>query len=135
MIVHDEARLLFFDHPRRREAARFDHCPRLEGIRAEAKATLVPVGTAAIAARAKVTAESLIDEAEEVRVGAMRSHQYNAANGAIKNKSVLTGVWVERAEIGGPGDFDHLTDDDLERLLVERLGALGLSVEILPTQH
>ena len=68
----------------------------------------------------------------------MESKQYNAANTAIKNKSVLAGVWIERAEIGSPGEFDHLNDDELERLLVERLGALGLSVEVLPdsdTKH
>jgi len=89
-------------------------------------------------ARAKVTAESLLHEAEQARVGAMESKQYNAANTAIKNKSVLAGVWIERAEIGSPGEFDHLNDDELERLLVERLGALGLSVEVLPdsdTKH
>jgi len=113
---------------------------RLAEIRGEmaSEKTGLPLGTNAIAARAKVTAESLIDEAEAVRVGAMNSHQYNAANGAIKNKSVLSGVWIERAEIGGPGAFDHLTDDQLEHLLIERLGALGLSVEAPPdsdTQH
>jgi hypothetical protein len=26
---------------------------------------------------------------------------------------VLTGQWIERAEIGGPGEFDHLGGDEL----------------------
>ena len=45
---------------------------------------------------------------------------------------------LERAEIGSPGQFDAMSDDELERVLIERLGALGLSVEALPerdTQH
>jgi hypothetical protein len=107
---------------------------RVEEIRADmaASKTGLPLGTNVVAARAKVTAESLIDEAEAVRVGAINSHQYNAANHAIKNKSVLSGVWIERAEIGSPGEFDHLKDDELERLLIERMAALGYSIEMLP---
>lgn len=83
--------------------------------------------------RTQITVETLIAEAEQVRVKAMESGQLNAANTAIKGKAVLTGKWIERAEIGGPGEFDHLTDDELERALVERLVLLGL----LPagTQH
>jgi hypothetical protein len=56
----------------------------------------------------------------------MESGQLTAANGAIKTKSVLSGHWIERAEIGQPGEFDQLSDDELERALVERIGALGL---------
>jgi hypothetical protein len=28
---------------------------------------------------------------------------------------VLSGKWIERAEIGGPGEYEALTDDELER--------------------
>ena len=59
----------------------------------------------------------------------MESGQLNAANTAIKNKSVLTGQWIERKEIGAPGEFDHLTDDELERAVRERLVALGFLPE------
>jgi hypothetical protein len=37
---------------------------------------------------------------------------------------------VERAEIGLPGEFDALQDDELERLLVQHLGELGFSLSI-----
>jgi hypothetical protein len=96
---------------------------RLEQIRAEA-AALAPVGTSAIAAKAKVTANSLIAEADQVLAGAMSSRQYGAANGAIKNKGILSGVWVERAEVGGVGEFDHLTDAELDDLIRERYARL-----------
>ena len=53
-------------------------------------------------------------------MAAMEARQFNAANTAIKGKAVLTGKWVERAEIGGPGEFDHLSDDELVAAIRER---------------
>jgi|SRR6516162_4100866 phage terminase small subunit len=82
-----------------------------------------------LTAKAVVTAESLLDEAEQVRLGAMEYKQFNAANTAIKGKAVLTGHWVERAEIGKPGEFDALTDDELERMLIEKIKVLGLNTD------
>jgi phage terminase small subunit len=99
---------------------------RLEEIRGE---TGLPVGTSAIAARAKVTPESLMDEAEEARAGAMESRQFSAAVTAIKEKSILSGHRIERREVGPPGAFDALTDEELERALVERFNALGLNTD------
>jgi hypothetical protein len=40
---------------------------------------------------------------------------------------VLSGQRIERREIGAPGEFDALTDDELERALVERFSALRLT--------
>jgi hypothetical protein len=51
----------------------------------------------------------------------------SAAVCAVKVKSVLSGKWVERSEVGGPGEFETMTDDELERALMERLERLGLS--------
>jgi hypothetical protein len=93
---------------------------RLEEIRG------IPVGTRAIAARANVTPESLMDQAETILAAAMEKDQYSAAVSALKEKSVLSGHRIERREIGSPGEFDHLTDDELERVLIEKIQALGL---------
>ena len=41
---------------------------------------------------------------------------------------MLSGHRIERSEIGGPGEFEALNDDELERVLVERLSALGFSL-------
>jgi hypothetical protein len=38
----------------------------------------------------------------------------------VKEMSVLTGKRIQRAEIGGPGEFDHFTDDELLVALRER---------------
>jgi phage terminase small subunit len=73
-----------------------------------------------------VTAESLIQQAEEVGLCAMERRQFSAAIAAIKELGVLSGARIERREIGSPGEFDQLSDDELERLLVERIKALGL---------
>jgi hypothetical protein len=101
----------------------------------EPSKTGFPFGTNVIAARAKVTAESLIAEHEEVRVGAMESKQFNAANAAIREKSILSGHRIERSEIGSPGQFDNLTDDELWRVVVERFEQLKLLHDENGTTH
>jgi hypothetical protein len=62
---------------------------------------------------------------------ALQSGQYQAATNANKEMSVLTGHRVEKAEIGAPGEFDALTDEELERALIEHLSELGLTVDAL----
>jgi hypothetical protein len=47
---------------------------------------------------------------------------------------VLSGKWIERAEIGAPGEFETMTDDELERALVERIARLGFT-DVGETQH
>jgi hypothetical protein len=70
---------------------------------------------------------------------ALDSGQLSAGVAAGKEISVLTGHRVERAEIGAPGEFDAMQDDELERLLVQHLGELGFSlspiVEDGETEH
>jgi len=63
---------------------------RLEEIRGEHAqgSTGLPFGTSVIAARANVTAESLMDQAETILARAMDSHQYGAAVSALKEKSI-----------------------------------------------
>jgi hypothetical protein len=58
----------------------------------------------------------------------MKSNQLSAAVGANKEISILAGVRIERAEIGAPGEFEAIQDDELERLLVQHLGELGFSL-------
>jgi hypothetical protein len=36
---------------------------------------------------------------------------------------------VERAEVGAPGEYDALSDDELERMLIERIAKLGYTIE------
>jgi hypothetical protein len=105
---------------------------RLEEIRGEQS---WPVGTRAIAARANVTVETLIDDSEKVFQRAMEINQLSAANTAIKGKGILSGKWVERAEVGTPGEYETMTDDELRRQVMERVARLGLTDAGETTQH
>ena len=62
-----------------------------------------------------------MDQAETILAAAMESKQHGAAVSALKEKGILSGKRVERAEIGEPGEFDRLTDDELEHLIHERI--------------
>jgi hypothetical protein len=50
----------------------------------------------------------------------MESGQFSAAIAAIKEMGVLSGQRIERKEVGPPGAFDALTDDELEPAVCER---------------
>jgi hypothetical protein len=63
--------------------------------------------------------------ARRISLAAWRAVKLSAAIAAIKEMGVLSGV--ERREVGPPGAFEALTDDELERALVERFSALGLT--------
>jgi hypothetical protein len=56
------------------------------------------------------------EQAKTVR--AMESGQLSAGVPAIREKGI--GKRVERAELGAPGEFEALSDDDLEQALAER---------------
>lgn len=80
------------------------------------------------AKRAEVTIESLIGEAEAARVLAMSIDNPAAAVSAIREKGVLSGKRIEKAEHGKPGDFANLNDDELEKFIAIRQGAAGAGI-------
>jgi len=77
-----------------------------------------------------VNVKTLIAESELVRLGAMNSHQYAAANGAIKEKAILSGNHIDRAEVGGPGEFDHMSDEELLADLRERWARFNSELQL-----
>ena len=50
---------------------------------------------------------------------AMENGQLSAAVAAIKEKGVLSRKRIERSEIGGRGEFDHLSDEELRALVIK----------------
>jgi hypothetical protein len=76
------------------------------------------------AAETVVNAKTLIGKHEAIYQRAMDSGQLSAGVAAVKEISVLSGVRIERSEIGSPGEFDNLSDDELWRLVVERFERL-----------
>lgn len=102
-------------------ANRMAHKPDVEARIAELKEVS--------AMRAEVTVASLIQEAEEARQLAMATDNPSAAVMAIREKGVLSGKRIQRSEIGMPGEFDHLSDDELFRLLQDEAAEVARLID------
>ena len=100
----------------RRNARRRDVLARVGELRAPAQAK--------IAERLEITLQSLIERAEAAYQMAKEQKQPNAMVNAVREMAVLTGNRVERKEQGQPGQFDHLSDEELRRDLMERMEVL-----------
>ena len=74
----------------------------------------------------QITTERLVEMQQKLYDRAYENNQLSAGVSAAKEISILTGHRVERAEIGAPGEFDHLTAAELRALVIERLARLGL---------
>jgi hypothetical protein len=83
---------------------------------------------AAGAQRAGFTVEQALTELEEARAAAMASGQYAAAVSAVREKGVFSGVRVERAEQGKPGEFEKMSIDELREYLFNELAALRVQL-------
>jgi hypothetical protein len=105
---------------------------RLESVMARVGELRAPAQAAA-AERLEITLQSLIERAESAYRMAMDLKQPNAAVNAVRELSVLTGHRVERKEVGNPGQFDHLSDAELEAEILQRMAELGLKPA--ETQH
>src|SRR4051794_12286066 len=66
---------------------------------------------------AQVTIASLVAAADEIRGLAVRDKQYSAAVGAVKEIGILSGLRIDRREVGSPGEFDRLSDAELMKLI------------------
>jgi phage terminase small subunit len=73
------------------------------------------------AKRAEVTVASLLAELEEARAGAQDDKQFAAATSAAMAKAKLSGMLVDKVEIGGPGEFDGCASitDVIRKLLAD----------------
>jgi phage terminase small subunit len=60
-----------------------------------------------VAKETKISVESLLGELESARKTAVDLEQLSAAVRAIESKAKISGVLVQRVEIGRPGDFSH----------------------------
>ena len=74
------------------------------------------------AQRRSLTAPVLV----AARTERKNDERLSAAVAAIRKMGVLTGHRIERKEIGAPGEFDNITDDELKRAIIDRFVRLGL---------
>jgi hypothetical protein len=73
----------------------------------------------------EITLQTLLEKALRTYEAAMAGAQYGAAVAALKELGVLSGKRVERSEHGEPGEFDHMTDEELQRAVEESAAQLG----------
>lgn len=75
---------------------------------------------------AVVTMQTLTQMLLDDRALARSLGQAAAAVSAVKELGILTGVRIERSEVGKPGEFDDMSDADLRRLITDERAALGI---------
>jgi hypothetical protein len=80
------------------------------------------------AARAEVSVASLLGELEEARARADSLEQLSASVRAIEAKAKVSGLLVQRVEVGGAGDFS--LNDSLEDMANKMLADAGGPVEL-----
>jgi hypothetical protein len=77
-----------------------------------------------------VTVESLLIEPDEVLAGGVSDRQVGAARAAIDSKARLKGLFVDKVEIGQPGDFSLPTvAETLEMAARESRDRIGRCVD------
>jgi hypothetical protein len=80
------------------------------------------------AERAEVSVASLLAELEAAREKASNLDQLSAAVRAIEAKAKVSGLLVQKMEVGGPGDFN--VEDSLEDVAEQMFAAAGGPVEL-----
>lgn len=73
-----------------------------------------------VAEKAVVTAARILDELEEARLLALKLEQPTAMVSAIMGRAKVAGVLIDRSEVGKPGDFSSMTDEEIVQE-IERL--------------
>jgi hypothetical protein len=75
-----------------------------------------------------VTLQSLIEEAEEVRVAALKAGNHSAVVAAIKEKGILSGRRKTRQETKIVDEFENMTDDELLAFIAERQAVMSAAL-------
>jgi hypothetical protein len=70
-----------------------------------------------------VTTELLLRRAEEILDAAFKAGQFSASTAALKELGILSGKRVERQEVGQPGEFENLSDQEFVARVREKLAA------------
>ena len=103
----------------------YGNCSRLKGK--ESIVTRVLELQRRGAVRAEVTVASLVQELDEARIDALRLGQISAAVAATLGKAKVTGQIIERAEVGQPGEFDRMSDEELRDFIRKSHKQLGFN--------
>lgn len=106
--------------------------------------------TALAVEKAGLTKQWVIDRLVENVERAMQAEEVKAANdvgtgeyqynGAVANRALELlgkelGMFIDRREIGEPGEFDRMTEDELRQFLAQEEAVIVLPVQGSDTQH
>lgn len=80
----------------------------------------------------QITVASLVGAADEIRGLAIEHRQLSAGVAAIKEIGILTGLRVDRREVGEPGEFSRLSDEELLKLIEGSVELVALPNEDCP---
>lgn len=72
----------------------------------------------------QITVASLVAHADELRQLAIDHRQLSAGVAAIKEIGILTGLRVDRREVGAPGEFSRLSDEELQQWITAETAKL-----------
>lgn len=86
----------------------------------------------AMARRADVTEESILDELEEARQTALGERQSAAMVSASVAKAKLVGLMVDRKEIGDAGEFKAMSEAELRQYIANAANGEDIEAETLP---
>lgn len=79
------------------------------------------------ALRAEVTVQTILDELAEARNLALQNGQPAAAVAASMGRAKVRGLIIDRKETGRPGDFEAMSDNELDAFIAERADLIGES--------
>lgn len=82
--------------------------------------------TAMAAKRHEVTEDTLIEELEQARTMALANAQSGAAVQATMGKARITGHIIDRKEVGEPGQFERMSEQELRTWIAENVSAQAL---------
>ena len=77
------------------------------------------------AKRVELTAADILTELAEARNLARQNGQANAMVAASMGRAKVAGLIIDKQERGKPGDFDRMTDDELNRYIQTEARAVG----------
>ena len=72
----------------------------------------------------QITVASLVGAADEAREAALAEKQISAAVAAIKEMGILTGLRIDRREVGKPGEFERMNDEELAHFIASESAKL-----------
>jgi len=81
----------------------------------------------------KYTVQAAMEEALEAYQVAKKKGNGGAMVAATTLRAKLNGLLVDRAEVGKPGEFESLTDDELEQSITESQRTLARTENQIPT--